>query len=92
LFAFKLSTEGKHVLTFRNEDRPGAISEVLGVLAANSINVASVNVARVTTNGSLSSDSIPALCFMALDDDIPEPALAQLQASSSLKQVSMIRL
>merc|ERR1711871_1144280 len=44
LFAFVPST--KHILTFENENKPGAISDVLSVLHKNNINVASMNVAQ----------------------------------------------
>ena len=72
----------------------GAISEVLSVLSDAKVNVASLNVARATSNtlsGSDSSDPL-ALCFMALDDDVPPSALAQLNASPTLRSVSMIHL
>jgi D-3-phosphoglycerate dehydrogenase / 2-oxoglutarate reductase len=91
LFAFK--PDGKYVLTFRNDDRPGAISEVLAVLSKAKVNVASVNVARATVNATDGQgESKPALCFMALDDDLPAQSLQQLQQSKSLRGVSMIHL
>ena len=62
LFAFK--PEGNYILTFRNDDKPGAISKVLEILSNANANVANVNVARL-------SSSIPsALTFMALDDNV----------------------
>jgi len=83
LFAFK--PDGSYILSFRNEDRPGAISEVLDVLHASSINVANINVSRTLTGNK-------ALCFMALDDDVPTNALNQLKALPSLSKVSKISL
>lgn len=65
----------------------GAISEVLSALSTAKINVASLNVAR---SSDTTSSNTPALCFMALDDDIPSPLLDQLKASPTLKSVSMI--
>jgi ACT domain len=38
--------ESNYILTFRNEDRPGVISEVLQVLNNANVNVASLNVTR----------------------------------------------
>lgn len=88
LFAFK--PEGNYILSFRNEDRPGAISEVLEILHNVNVNVASVNVARsqVEKEGELPT----ALCFMALDDDVPTNAMKALNSLSSLKKVAKIQL
>ena len=41
-----LQPESNYILTFRNEDRPGVISEVLQVLNNANVNVASLNVTR----------------------------------------------
>lgn len=86
IFAFK--PEGNHILTFRNEDRPGAISQVLNILHKANVNIACVNVAR---GSELQSDNL-ALCFMALDDNIDAKALDQIKSLSSLHQVSVINL
>jgi len=82
-FAFK--PDGSYILTFRNEDRPGAISEVLEILHNVNVNVASLHVAR-------QHDQQSALCFMALDDDIPTNAMAILKSLNSLQKVSKISL
>lgn len=42
----RLQPESNYILTFRNEDRPGVISEVLQVLNNANVNVASLNVTR----------------------------------------------
>jgi formyltetrahydrofolate hydrolase len=73
LFAFK--PEGNYILSFRNEDRPGAISEVLDILHRSSINIASLNVARAVDVSHSSGEKKLALCFMALDDDISKNKL-----------------
>lgn len=89
IFAFK--PEGNHILSFRNEDRPGAISEVLGVLLRANVNVASVTVARADgLVGESGKPLKPALCFMALDDNVDERALNELKGLSALKSVSII--
>ena len=87
LFAFK--PEGNHLLTFRNEDKPGAISSELEILSNAKINVGSINVARLQT-----TDNSPpkALCFMVLDSDVPTKSLKALKALQSLKKVSKIQL
>jgi prephenate dehydratase len=91
LFAFK--PEGNYILTFRNEDRPGAISEVLEILHRENINIASLNVARAvksfTKDG---SDAMLALCFMALDDDLSTNALNSLKSLPFLHNVAKITL
>jgi len=83
LFAFR--PDGSYILSFKNEDRPGAISEALEVLHSVNVNVANVNVSRT-------SDGNNALCFMALDDDIPTNALNKLKALPSLQNVAKISL
>lgn len=54
------------------------------------MNVASVNVARpfpliVPQGGRAANHEVTALCFMALDDDVPTNALNALRSLSSLK-------
>ena len=84
---FAFEPAGKCMLTFENEDRPGAISEVLEVLHQAGVNVASVNIAA-------SKVAIPreCLCFMSLDDDVPSKSLRALQSLPGLKKVSKIQL
>lgn len=84
LFAFR--PEGSYILTFRNDDRPGAISQVLEVLHNDSVNVASLNVARG------GADQGEALCFMALDDDISTNAMKTLLNLPYLTNVAKIQL
>lgn len=87
LFAFK--PEGNYILTFRNDDKPGAISKVLEILSNANANVASVHVARLKKTG----DIIPAaLCFMALDDNIPTNSLNAMKSLSSLSKVAKVQL
>jgi len=89
LFAFK--PEGSYILSFRNEDRPGAISEVLGILHDASVNIASLNVARSPPT-SASNPNPLALCFMALDDDISTKAFTSIKSLPFLRDVSKIQL
>jgi len=86
LFAFK--PDGSYVLSFRNEDRPGAISEVLEILSSVNVNVAGMNVARA---GPSAQDG-KALCLMLLDDDVPTNAMVALRSLSTLHQVAKIEL
>lgn len=59
---------------------------VLEVLQAAKVNIASMNVARPVRG------SGPALCVMALDDDVPASALRQLEGMQTLSQVAKISL
>lgn len=85
VFAFK--PEGNYILSFRNQDRPGAIKEVLVHLAQSNVNIASMNVARAAS----SKDEL-ALCFMALDDDVPSETMEVLRALPFLHNVAKIQL
>lgn len=87
---FSFQPEGNHILTFRNEDRPGAIAEVLEILHSANVNVANVNVAR--QKSAAGTPAGPALCFMALDDDVPTNAMNALKSLSSLQHVAKIQL
>lgn len=87
LFAFK--PDGNYILSFRNEDRPGAISEVLEILHNVNVNIASLNVAR---NKDPKAAGTQALCFMALDDDVPTNAMNALRSLTSLHKVAKIDL
>jgi ACT domain-containing protein len=86
LFLCDLQPEGNYILAFQNEDRPGAISEVLQVLHGASVNVASLNVTRPHDKSGL------ALTFMALDDDIPTNALSAIKKLSKVKSVHKVNL
>ncbi len=87
LFSFK--PDGNYILAFRNEDRPGAISEVLEILHGANVNVASINVARPKVAEDVKTS---ALCFMSLDEDIPTNALNLLKKLPSLQKVAKIHL
>ena len=95
LFAFK--PEGSHVLTFRNEDRPGAVGEVLTILSEAKVNVANINVARASMTSANKKDKIeltnrPALTFLSLDGDVPAHALTLIKSHPSLQHVAVIKL
>lgn len=71
------------------------ILQVLAILQRADVNIASMNVARaaVGTTSAATSASVPmALCFMALDDDVPTTALASLKSLSFLHDVAKIQL
>lgn len=81
-----MKPEGNYLLTFQNEDRPGAISEVLGVMSREGVNVASMNLTRDPTGESL------ARCFISLDDEPSDRAMETLRARGTLHNVAKIQL
>ena len=85
---FAFEPAGKFMLTFENEDRPGAISEVLEVLHQAGVNVASVNIAA----SKVAVDPKECLCFMSLDDDVSSKSMRALHSLDGLKRVSKIQL
>ncbi len=90
LLAFK--PEGSYILSFRNEDRPGAISEVLDILQMANVNIASMNVARSIRSGIEEGKNVLAQCFIALDDDISNDAMKKLRSLPFLHGVAKIQL
>eukprot|EP00612_Vaucheria_litorea_P002831 CAMPEP_0171458552 /NCGR_PEP_ID=MMETSP0945-20130129/4185_1 /TAXON_ID=109269 /ORGANISM="Vaucheria litorea, Strain CCMP2940" /LENGTH=496 /DNA_ID=CAMNT_0011984383 /DNA_START=253 /DNA_END=1743 /DNA_ORIENTATION=+ len=67
------------LLSFRNEDRPGAVSGVLKILSESGMNVATMNVGR--QEGEL------ALCLMGLDDYPTKEVVEKLNQLGALKDV-----
>lgn len=86
LFAFEPT--GRCMIAFENDDRPGAISEVLEVLQRAEVNIASVNVAPSTKI----SDPPQAMCFMSLDDDVPGKSMSQLRRLDNVRSIVKIAL
>ena len=86
LLSFK--PEGNYILTFRNEDSPGVISEVLQVLKQANVNVASLNVTRASAG---QADQ-KAICFMALDNDVPTNYMTAISSLARLSDVAKIQL
>lgn len=75
-------------MTFRNEDRPGVISEVLQVLNNANVNVASLNVTRAGAG----QPNQNMMSIMALDDDVPTNAMTALKSLTNLQNVAKIQL
>ncbi|CAM9140053.1 unnamed protein product [Chrysoparadoxa australica] len=73
-----------HLLSFRNEDKPGAVNGVLSILASAGINVGKLNVGR--QEGGL------ALCLMDLDNKLSKKAKAAIQDLPSLRDVRFAHL
>lgn len=92
--SFSYVPQGKYILTFQNQDKPGAISEVLSILHDANVNVASMNVASASgmKHKKKKVEKSLALCFMSLDDDVPQNAMNALRASVTLSAVYKIQL
>lgn len=86
-FELTFKPEGNYVLTFKNEDKPGAVLEVLKVLHNDSVNVASINVAR---------DSAPhatkAITCISLDNNLSAKAMKMIQQLPGMTSVAKIQL
>mmetsp|Transcript_14613 Transcript_14613/g.19225 ORF Transcript_14613/g.19225 Transcript_14613/m.19225 type:complete len:972 (-) Transcript_14613:126-3041(-) len=67
------------LLTFKNDDRPGAVSEVLELLTLDNVNVASMALGR--------QDGHLAICLMDLDSAPSEKCAEALQKLSQLQDV-----
>lgn len=87
LFSFK--PEGNYCLSFKNQDRPGAISQVLEILHANNVNIASISVGRQDKDA---NELVPALCFISLDDDVGTNTMKALRSLPVLTDVVKIQL
>ncbi|MFN2569381.1 MAG: phosphoglycerate dehydrogenase [Candidatus Dormibacteria bacterium] len=70
-------------LVFSQQDRPGVIAEVAGLLAAHDINLGDVIVGRDHPRGR-------ALSFFQLDDPVDAELLAQIEKSANLGSLRLI--
>lgn len=70
-------------LVFSQQDRPGVIAEVAGILAAHDINLGDVIVGRDRPRGQ-------ALSFFQLDDPVDDELLARIEASANLGSLRIV--
>lgn len=68
------------VLMFNNIDRPGTVSKVTGILANNSVNIASMGVARQHPGS-------PALSLLLVDQRIPKALSQRIEALPGITHV-----
>lgn len=88
-FAFK--PEGSYLLTFKNEDKPGAVLKILDLLHAGSVNIANLNVVRAHQTEN-QEQVHHAVTLMSLDNDIPSKIMNQIKSLPNLEDVAKIRL
>ena len=71
---------GQHMLYTTNEDMPGIIGTLGNTMGANGVNIANFTLGR-------SERGRDAIALLYLDDPVPQPVLAKLQATGMFQQV-----
>lgn len=83
-FQFETRLEGR-LLFYRNEDRPGVVASVGGVLAEAGINIASLALGRTAPGRT-------ALTVMAVDEPIPGAVIRQIEAIPGVEAVRVVQV
>ncbi|MEW6557583.1 MAG: phosphoglycerate dehydrogenase [Elusimicrobiota bacterium] len=74
-----------NILAFSNTDKPGVVGKIGAILGNNAINIASMEVGRITIGGD-------AITVVNVDSDIPETVLVEIKSQPEIKNVKMIKL
>ncbi len=83
-FYFEIKPEG-HLLIYYNEDKPGMLAAVGGILAGASINIAGVSLGRF-------EQGKQALTIMTIDSPVPSTVIKQIDAIDGVSGVKMVSL
>lgn len=75
----------KPTLMVHNQDRPGYVAEVSGVLSAKHVNIATMQLGRVSRGGS-------ALMVIECDDEVPKSVLTWLEDMKGIDRVTYYSL
>ena len=75
----------KPTLMVHNQDRPGYVAEVSGVLSAKHVNIATMQLGRVSRGGS-------ALMVIECDDEVPQSVIAWLRDMKGIDKVTYYSL
>ena len=75
----------KPTLMVHNQDRPGYVAEVSGVLSAKHVNIATMQLGRVYRGGS-------ALMVIECDDEVPQSVIAWLRDMKGIDKVTYYSL
>lgn len=75
----------KPTLMVHNQDRPGYVAEVSGVLSAEHVNIATMQLGRVSRGGS-------ALMVIECDDEVPKPVITWLRELKGIDRVTYYSL
>ena len=78
------SAAGGHLMFMKNQDVPGVIGHVGGVLGRNGINIANFSLGRQEgpSNGGA---SLEAVCVIETDDTVPDKVLVELLKNQAVK-------
>ena len=79
-----------HLLTFRNYDVPGVIGIIGTVLGKHKVNIANMSLGRADRKDP--SHPAEAIAVIAIDDEVPAAAFADLKGLDSIRVVKNIRL
>ncbi|MEM9785959.1 MAG: ACT domain-containing protein, partial [Pseudomonadota bacterium] len=71
---------GAHMLYTTNEDRPGIIGELGTTMGNNNVNIANFTLGRSAAHGE-------AIALLYVDEPVPAPAIAALEATGLFQQV-----
>lgn len=77
------SSQG-HLVLFNNIDRPGAVTNVVRVLAEHGINIANMGISRQAIG-------YPALCILTTDEPIPRSLKMRLGELEGISNLSTAR-
>jgi D-3-phosphoglycerate dehydrogenase len=83
-YRFEVKPEG-HLLIYRNDDKPGILASVGGILARYEVNIAGVSLGRSREGGT-------ALTLMNLDSSIPSKAMEELSRREDVKNLRLVKL
>ena len=81
----EVKLEGRF-LFFKNEDRPGMIAAVAGILGDSDINIGVLQLGRKGVRGGT------ALTALSIDDEIPENVVARIDGLDGVKGVKVVNL
>lgn len=83
-FAFEVRPSG-HLMFYKNEDKPGVLAAIGGLLAENKINIADLNMGR-------DDSKKEALCVVNTDQPVPPEVLHKIQNSNFITYVRLVNL
>jgi len=79
-----------HLLTFRNYDVPGVIGSIGTVLGKHKVNIANMSLGRAERKDP--AHPAEAIAVIAIDDEVPAAAFADLKGLDSIRVVKNVRL
>ena len=74
-----------NMIYVRNEDKPGFIGELGGVLGRNKVNIATFSLGRMDKGGE-------AVCLVSVDGNVSDAVAAEIKAIDKVKIVDVVAL